>query len=80
MLLLRRGDVAGSLPVAVPGMCMLGALRRIWLPRVGAGSARNVRSRLSLLHVPLFPQATGVSAPAPVSIAPRNYIALSELT
>jgi len=48
--------------------------------RVGAGSARNVRSRLALLHVPLFPQATGVSAPAPVSIAPRNYIALSELT
>jgi len=59
MLLLRRGDVAGSLPVAVPRMCVLGALRRIWLPRAAGVERQLLRPLWLLVWVLVLPGTCG---------------------
>ena len=48
--------------------------------RAAAGSGRNVRPRLALPHVPLSTPTAAISALEYVSVAPRRYRVLSELT
>ena len=45
-----------------------------------AGSGRNVRPRLALPHIPLSTPTAAISASEYVSVAPRRYRVLSELT